>query len=484
MVKKSQDFSEWYGEIVETAGLCDKRYPIKGMNIWTPYGWKVMRLIDDLIRAEFDAAAHSEVCFPLLIPEDQFAKEKEHIKGFDEQVYWVTHAGASPLDIKLCLRPTSETAIYPVFKLWVRSHADLPLKIYQIVDVFRYETKQTRAFMRVREIHFFESHTCHSDFEDAERQMKQNIEIMERLSRKLCLPFIASVRPDWDKFAGAHYSVGVDSVMPAGRTLQIGGIHQYRDNFAKAFDITYEDESGGRKHVHQTTFGMSERLVGAVVSVHGDDNGLVLPPAIAPYQVVIVPVPAKGVQDMVETECRKLRDVLAQSGIRVHLDLRDIRPGNKYYDWELRGVPLRAELGKRDIDENVIVVARRDTMKKSKIPVTGAAERIKEILSEVEKDLYSRAEENMKKAIRRISTMDEPGEVSSVLEMYWCGREECGRKIEVKFDTAILGTPVSEPGRLVTGPEPGESSPPERAPGKCVVCDSDTRKIIHVARTY
>ncbi len=238
-MKKAEDFSEWYNEIVERANLTDKRYPVKGMNVWTPYGWKIMQAIDSHIRQEFDGTDHQEVYFPLLIPEDQFAKEKEHIKGFDAEVFWVTHAGLNPLDVKLLLRPTSETAMYPIFALWVRSHADLPLKTYQIVNTFRYETKQTRAFIRVREIHFFESHTCHADFEDSERQVKEDFDILTRLASRWCLPYKLLKRTDWDKFPGAFYTVGIDTLLPSGKSLQLGSIHQYRQNFSKPYEIKY-----------------------------------------------------------------------------------------------------------------------------------------------------------------------------------------------------------------------------------------------------
>ena len=222
------DFSRWYNDVLKYADLCDKRYPIKGMNVWTPYGWKIMRLIDEHIRRELDSTGHGEVNFPLLIPKSEFQKEADHIKGFDSQVYWVTHGGLNELDVPMLLRPTSETAMYPMFSLWVRSHTDLPLKTYQIVNTFRYETKQTRAFIRVREIHFFEAHTCHRDFEDAERQIGEDLEIMDRLGDRLCLPCLKRKRPEWDKFAGADYTIGIDCYMPSGKTLQLGSVHQYR----------------------------------------------------------------------------------------------------------------------------------------------------------------------------------------------------------------------------------------------------------------
>ncbi|MCD6382836.1 MAG: proline--tRNA ligase, partial [Thermoplasmata archaeon] len=321
-----ENFPEWYNEIVELSGLVDKRYPIKGMNVWLPYGWELMRNIDRVIREEMKRTSHQEVCFPLLIPKGEFQKEADHIKGFSEEVYWVTHGGSTPLDVPLLLRPTSETAMYPMFSLWVRSHSDLPLKIFQIVNVFRYETKQTRPFIRMREIHFFEAHTCHRDFEDAERQIKEDLEIMENVSKKLCIPYLELLRPEWDKFAGAYYTVGIDTLMPSGRTLQIASIHQYRDNFARAYNITYEDDDGEHRFVHQTTYGMSERLVGAIVGLHGDNRGIVLPPEIAPIQVVIVPIPKKGFRERVEEEARKVKNDLEEGGLRVVVDLRDIRP--------------------------------------------------------------------------------------------------------------------------------------------------------------
>ena len=363
-MKKEEDFSEWYNEIVELANLTDKRYPIKGMNVWTPYGWKIMRHIDTYIRQECDATDHGEVNFPLLIPETEFQKEKDHIKGFDAEVYWVTHAGLNELDIKLCLRPTSETAMYPIFALWIRSHTDLPLKTYQLVNTFRYETKQTRAFIRVREIHFFESHTCHVDEADAQKQVEEDFVILKNIMAKLCLPYSLLRRTDWDKFPGAYYTVGVDTLMPEGKSLQLGSIHHYRENFSRPFDIKYEDINGTMQYCHQTTFGMSERLVGAVVGVHGDDKGLVLPPAVAPFQVVIVPILAKGNVEAVAAEAKKLADELAAAGVRVKLDDSNERPGSKFYNWEIKGVPFRLELGMRDIEGGKVAYAKRNDGKK------------------------------------------------------------------------------------------------------------------------
>ena len=463
-MKKADDFSEWYNEIVERANLTDKRYPIKGMNVWTPYGWKIMQAIDSHIRQEFDATNHQEVCFPLLIPEDQFAKEKEHIKGFDTEVFWVTHAGLNPLDVKLLLRPTSETAMYPIFALWVRSHADLPLKTYQIVNTFRYETKQTRAFIRVREIHFFESHTCHTDFEDAERQVKEDYDVLTTLARKWCLPYKLLKRTEWDKFPGAFYTVGIDTFLPSGRSLQLGSIHQYMENFSKPYGIKYEDEKGEHRYVHQTTFGMSERLVGAIVAVHGDDNGLVLPPEVATTQVVIIPVLAKGETEKIAKAARDLHEEIKAAGIRVHIDERNVRPGVKYFDWELKGVPLRLELGMKDMDKGKVTFVRRDTGEKSLKSRGTVVDDVEDMLSLIADDMMTRAQKEMTDNTVTVSSLENLPE--KMIRTGWCGSEECGHKIETKSDRDILGTPVDG----------------EHFSGACVICGKPTKTTVYLAR--
>jgi prolyl-tRNA synthetase len=463
-MKKAENFSDWYNEIVELAGLTDKRYPIKGMNVWTPYGWKIQQHIDKHIRQCLDDTGHNEVCFPLLIPENEFAKEKDHIKGFDSEVFWVTHAGLNPLDIKLLLRPTSETAIYPMFQIWVRSHADLPMKVYQIVNVFRYETKQTRAFIRVREIHFFESHTCHATFEDSEAQVKEDMGIMERLSKSLCLPYLLLKRTEWDKFPGAYYTIGIDILLPSGKSLQIGSIHQYRENFSKPYEIKFEDEKGEHRYVSQTTYGMSERLVGAIVALHGDDKGIVLPPDVAPYQVVVVPIPAKGSVEEIHNEAKKLADELKTGGIRVHLDLRDLRPGNKFYDWELKGVPLRMELGPRDMASNVAIAVRRDTGTKSTVKRGSLVREVRSLLDDISRDLMKKAQAELDANVFDATSLDNLPE--KMIRVAWCGTEECGREIETKSDRGILGSNVKDIAVKKS---------------KCVVCGKDTDIIVYIS---
>ena len=464
-MQKDDNFNEWYNDIVEKANLSDKRYPIKGMNVWTPYGWKIMRHVDTYIRQELDATGHDEVCFPLLIPETEFNKEKEHIKGFDSEVYWVTHAGTNELDVRLVVRPTSETAMYPMFSLWVRSHNDLPLKVYQIVNTFRYETKQTRSFIRVREIHFFESHTCHASEEDAQRQVEEDFVILENLMKKLCIPYFLIVRTEWDKFPGAHYTVGLDTVMPNGKALQIGSIHHYRTNFSVPYNITYEDLDGEHKNVHQTTYGMSERLLGALIGVHGDDKGLVLPPAVAPFQAVIIPILSKDNRDEVMLEAEKVKMGLTMCGLRVHLDARDERPGSKFFDWEIKGVPLRLELGGKDIQKNVITFARRDTGEKGTIALDCLGDGVQLLLDEITANMQRNAWNMQRNAVLDITSLDEIPD--RILRFGWCGCEECGHTLEDKHELKLLGTPYID----------------ENFKGKCIVCGKPADRPAYAAKS-
>ncbi|MEW5760929.1 MAG: proline--tRNA ligase, partial [Candidatus Thermoplasmatota archaeon] len=442
--KKEESLTDWYNEVIEKAELCDKRYPIKGMNVWYSYGLAIMKNIDALLRKEVEEMGYQEVQFPVLIPKNEFMKEAEHIKGFENYVYWVTHAGKNELDIPLALRPTSETAMYPIFSLWVRSHSDLPLRVYQIAEVFRYETKQTRAFMRVREIHFFEAHTCHTDFEDAEKQVEEDLKIMEKFSKALSIPYLQCKRPEWDKFAGAFYSIGLDAVMPNKKTNQIGSIHHYKDNFSRPYNIKYEDLDGKQKYVHQTTYGMSERLLGAIIGIHGDNRGLVLPPKIAPYQIVIVPVLLKSHKKEIEKRAKELLNRLLELGFRVKLDERDLRPGSKYYYWEIRGVPIRIEIGLKEFMENNITIVRRDTFEKTnvKLKSKNILSIIKDILEDIERNLMKKAEELMKEGIIEVRKKEEIANLDGILRAGWCGKEECGLEIEKLGDFGILGIDV------------------------------------------
>ncbi|MCD6503255.1 MAG: proline--tRNA ligase [Euryarchaeota archaeon] len=473
--KKSEDLSEWYTQVIEAAGIVDRRYPIKGTHVWLPYGWKIVKLLDSIIRREIEATGHEEVQFPTLVPESYFKKEAEHIRGFEGQVFWITRAGYSELEERYLLRPTSESAMYPLFSLWIRTHKDLPLRIYQIVNVFRYETKQTRAFLRMREFHFFEAHTAHATYEESEKQIKSHLKVVERVIKdSLRLYYIASIRPEWDKFAGAYYSIGIDAIMPDGRTLQIATVHQYKDNFSRAYNITYKDEKGEEHYVHQTTFGMSERLVGAIVLAHGDDYGLILPPAVAPIQAVIVPITFKDVEESVLTEARKIYETLKNAGIRTHLDDRmDETPGSKFYYWELRGVPVRVEIGPKDIEKDQVVLVLRTTREKRCVPRSDLVNAVKTALREINDYLLKRHEEESKKVMYDVDSIEDAKKIleekgRAVIITGWCGSEECADELMRVLDLKILGRDLY--GR--------------KKHKKCPICGRESLGDVYLAKTY
>ncbi|MDI6855190.1 MAG: proline--tRNA ligase [Candidatus Thermoplasmatota archaeon] len=463
-----EEFSERYSELIERAEISDKRYPIKGMNVWLPYGWKLMLNIDNLIREELDKKKYREVMFPALITKEQFSKEKGHIKGFDAQVYWVTKGGTTELESPLLLRPTSETAMYSMFSLWIRSHADLPLKLYQLVNVYRYETKQTRSFIRVREIHFFEAHTCHDSFEQAEEQIKEYFEIIKKIMEKLCIPYLATKRPDWDKFPGAYYSIGFDTLMPTGKTLQVASVHQYKENFSKVYNIKYETVTGEHKYVHQTTYGMSERLVGAIIGLHSDERGLALPPAIAPIQVVIVPIHNK--QERILKEADSVKRELESNNFRVELDSRaELTPGSKFYYWELRGVPLRIELGARELAANEISFVKRTSKERIVCKRDKLVESARALLRELEEKLSLRAKNFLENNIKSATSIEELSE-NAIYKVLWCGEKECALELESRTNFKTLGLELA-----VAAFEKGE---------KCLNCSKPAKSTIYLAKTY
>ncbi len=458
---KRTAFIDWYLAVVEQANLSDKRYGVKGMNVWTPYGMRARRHLDRIMIREIEATGSQAVEFPALIPAPEFAKEKEHIKGFDAQVFWVTKGGLNDLDVPLVLRPTSETAIYPVFALWVRSHRDLPLNVYQIVNTFRYETKTTRPFVRVREIHFFEEHTCQVDEAAATERVRSNLAAFRKMAEAFGLPYLSLRRPDWDKFAGAHYSIAFDIPVGGARTLQIGSVHHYRDNFSKPYGIVYEAADGSQHHPHQTTFGLSERLLGAIVAVHGDAKGAVFPSTIAPYEIVLVPIPSPGDAGATGSLARSLASRLERAGRRAVLDDGDDRPGAKYYRWELAGVPLRLEVGRREAASgNVTAVDRLG--RKTTIAIETLEAGVEERLTAFDRDLRAAADAAFRDAFRVASELGELAGSDRVRVVGWCGKEACGHAIETAIDGALLGVP--------------EEGPPVApgAPSKCIACGEST----------
>ena len=431
---------------------------------------------------------HEEVNFPLLIPENLLEKEnalvarlkrareegvdpddlrgEEEEGGFKKEVYWVKHAGENDLDIPMFLRPTSETAMYTMFPLWIRSHKDLPMKVYQMVNTFRYETKQTRSFIRVREIHFFEAHTAHADEECATNQIKQDLEIVDNLMHDLCLPVIKAKRPVWDTFPGAWYTIGIDAIMPNGRTLQVASCHHYRDQWAKAFDLTYENLDAKQQHCHQTTYGMSERLLGAVVGMHGDDNGLIIPPAIAPFQIVICPMIRKNSEVDTISKSNQIADVLRGGGLRVKVDSRDIHAGQKYFDWEIKGVPLRLDIGPRDIENNTAFAARR-TGGKEPLSMDNIVAECNRVLDEISDELRNRSKAHTENILIPLTDLENVQD-GKIYELAFDGTDAHAETIERTTGLSFLGDAT----------EPYENERPCFMSGK-----PTTRKII-LAKTY
>ncbi len=470
MLPPKSEFSEWYHEVIQQAEIMDIRYPVKGLYVWLPFGFKLRQLVYAKLRELLDRD-HQEVYFPTLIPEDMLMKESEHIKGFEDEVYWVTHGGLESLDVKLALRPTSETAIYPMFKLWIRSHADLPLKVYQIVNVFRYETKHTRPLIRLREVTSFkEAHTAHRTYEEAEEQVKSAIKLYKEFYDFLAIPYLIFRRPEWDKFPGADYTIAFDTIMPDGRTLQIGTVHHLADNFARTFEIKYETPNGDHAYVHQTCYGISERCIASLISIHGDDLGLVLPFEVAPIQIVIIPILYKGKEKKVIELSKKLYEKLKD--FRTVLDDSDERPGAKYYKWELKGVPIRFEIGPREAENNEVVVSFRDEKKKFSLAFDDVTpEKVVEWGKELKERLKKRAIESVKEKIVICKSVDDVADAVEkrlVALTYSC--EDCEKELENYG--SVLGRLEEKPEWLKVSLE-----------GECIMCGGKGY-LVGVAKTY
>ncbi|MDD1758051.1 MAG: proline--tRNA ligase [Methanotrichaceae archaeon] len=467
-IPPKENFSEWYHEILMMGEIVDNRYPVKGMCVWFPYGFALRKEVYEILRELLDVD-HQETLFPLMIPENEFMKEAQHIKGFEDEVYWVTKGGTSPLDVKLALRPTSETAIYPMFKLWIRSHADLPIKIYQIVNTFRYETKHTRPLIRLREITSFkEAHTAHATWQEAAQQVEVAITRYSEFYRRLAIPFIVSRRPSWDKFPGADYTLALDVIMPDGRTLQVGTAHHLGSTFAKTYEITYEAQNGEQKLVSQTCYGISERCIAALVSVHGDNKGLILPWEVAPKQVVIVPILLGNKVEVLEVSNWVLQR-LQDASVRVYLDASEERPGAKFYKWEMMGVPIRLEIGPKDIEKGVVTLARRDGIKKT-VAMNNLLESVLNDANELHLLLHDKAINFMETKLKKVCNINEALEQTKqgVAIVPWCGQEDCGHSLEDQVAANLLGEPQNK----------------QFSETPCSVCGEPTVKRTYMSRQY
>ncbi len=396
---------------------------------------KIIKKMSDFLAELLEENGHEPLTMPVLIPETLLFKESKHIAGFEEQVFWVTHAGKNKLDEKLALRPTSETPLYEMFKLWVRSHQDLPFKIHHPSAVYRYETKHTRPLIRGREFLWNEGHTALESPESVEENGRDIKRIyIQLINDLLCIPYQFNQRPDWDKFPGAVGTYAFDTIMSDGKTLQIATWHNLGQTFSKVFNLTYEDEKGQHQYVYQSSYAPSfGRLIAALLSIHGDDHGLVLPPKVAPVQVVIIPIlfkssEKKAILDYVE----KIKKELKQADLRVKVDASEERPGAKFYHWEMKGVPLRLEVGPKDLKERKITVVRRNNMKKEQVNLKGISAQIKKILEEIEKDMRKKAEKHFKERLFQAKNLPELKKYlgKGIVTVGWCQDMGCAEELD------------------------------------------------------
>lgn len=478
-IKKAENFSEWFTQVVEKAELSDIRYNVKGFVVFMPWSVMSMELMYDLLEAEMQAKGHKPAWFPAVIPESNFLKESEHVEGFMPEVFWVTEVGSEgkKLEERLALRPTSETAMYKMYAVWIRSWRDLPLKLYQRCQVWRYEGKATRPFIRSREFYWIESHNVFADRAGAESQVHEDMEITENTMRKqYAVPFIFFQRPDHDKFPGAVHTYAADTVMPDGKVLQLPSTHLLGQNFSKPFDIKFADNDGKEKYVWQTCYGPAvSRIYAAVIALHGDDKGLVLPPPIAPVQIVIVPVFDESNKEQILKEAKALKAQFEKK-FRVELDARDeYTPGWKFNHWELKGVPVRAEIGPEDIKKKQVVLVRRDTGEKKAVGMNKANVAVKSTLRKIHQSLLKKADKYLKKNVRKASSMAKLKKIlreqGGIVKVYWCKNPECADYIKAETDGGVIrGVPF--------GMDEIEKK------GRCVNCKKETDHVVYIGRQY
>jgi len=446
-IDKYEKFDEWYHAVLREADIVDIRYPVKGMIVWRPYGLKALRFTQRILIELLEKTGHQEAYFPALIPESIFAKEKDFLEGFGGESFSVEGTGTKKFSERFFIRPTSETVMYYMWSLWIRGRKDLPLKMYQAVNIFRYETKMTHPILRVREIMgFIEAHTAHATMEEAEKQIGEATSIYKEFFDRLLLPYFIVKTPPWDTFAGAEYNYDFITVMPDGKGLELGSVINLGQRFAKAFDIKFMDTDGSTKYVYQTCYGVSERVLGAVIAVHGDSVGLFFPPEIAPIQVVIVPI-AKPDDNEVLGYAEKIRGYLESRNVRVFLDKDpEHTPGWKYYFWEMKGVPTRLEIGSREVETNTVTVARRDGGPKITVKVEELLNTLHLVWREINDSLRQRALEHLKRFTYIAENCNQPlREFKGLIIAPWDGSKKDADELEKAFGKDVLGEIVESP---------------------------------------
>jgi prolyl-tRNA synthetase len=471
------DFSEWYTNILKEAGLVDIRYNVKGFLVVLPWAMKTIKLIYRFYEEELEKEGHLPTKFPVVIPESNLRKEEEHVKGFEGEVFWITKAGFNELEERLVLRPTSETAMYPLFALWIQGKKDLPLKVYQSGEVWRYETKATRPFIRVREIMWIETHDAFATEKEMMEQVEEDVRIAERVIWERCgVPFAVFQRPQWDKFAGADNTFAADTIMPDGKVLQIATTHALGQNFSRVFNIKYMDDDGSEKYVWQTCYGPGiSRIYASLISIHGDEKGLVLPFSLAPFQVVVVPVYKSENKKIIDEYAKKLLSFL--EGFRVHYDTSEKTPGFKYNYWEMKGVPIRIEIGEREVESEKVVLVRRDTREKRMFELKDVRAKVEEMAERMFLDMKERARKRFDSLIHKAETMKEMEKrlgTGGFVKVPFCSIDMdgkgCYEKIKESMHAEVRGIKF-----------PYEEKPKNK---KCIVCGKTAKHFVYVARQY
>jgi prolyl-tRNA synthetase len=466
-----KNFTEWYDSVMFYAKVLDDRYPLKGSYVWMPYGFKALKLMMNRMEEMLDETGHQDSYFPLLVPMSVFKKEKDFLRGFGGSTLRITHVGEEKLDEEMIIRPTSETVMYYMFSMWIRSWRDLPMKMYQVVPIFRWETKMTKPMLRVREvIKFKEAHTVHETAEQADLQIKEGIEIYKKFFDFMRIPYVILKTPEWGTFAGALYNYDLISVMPDGKGIELASVINLGQKFAKAFDIQYLDKSGEKKYAWQTCYGISERALGVNLALHGDDKGLIFTSDIAPIQIVIIPIISDKEEDKKLIEkANEIKKDLKQ--YRIEIDASDMTTGSKFFHWEAKGVPIRIEIGSRDMKEKSVVLVRRDTGKKESIKYEDIRGDVKKTLEEIDENLYANAKKFFKTMITDVENIEEAEKVlkakGGLVKVPWCGMTSCGKEIEEKLVGDAQGIDEEE-----------------KAKGICPVCKEKAKHMLYLGRTY
>lgn len=472
ITKRSEDFSRWYTDVIKRAELADYS-PMKGIMVIRPYGYEIWEHIQSNLDRMFKETGHKNAYFPIFIPESFLKKEAEHVEGFAPEVAWVTIGGEEELEEKLAVRPTSEAIICSMYSKWIKSWRDLPVLINQWANVVRWE-KVTRPFLRTTEFLWQEGHTVHESEEEAQTETLKILEIYKTFAEDfLAIPVISGSKSDAEKFAGANTTYAIEALMPDGKALQAGTTHNLGQNFSKAFNIRFETREQNLEYGWQTSWGVSTRLIGGMIMVHGDDSGLVIPPRVAPIQAVIVPISRGDWKETILPEAQKLFSSLKDGGIRVYLDDRDTyTPGWKFSEWEMRGVPVRIEIGPKDIEKGQAVLVNRINREKSFVKTEDLKTELISLLDKIQNDLFEKALNYRENNTVTGKTLDELvntiEEKRGFVRSGWCGSPECEAKVKEKVSATI---------RIIDNKK-------HTGLDKCLVCGKGSSSTVIFAKSY